>query len=493
MGLLVEEIGKETNGVGKFQYYLLVVCGGMFMTTALSLTSVSFVIPSAQCDLNLTSSRKGVLSGMSMFGMLFGSYLWGNWADVKGRKTVLFMSLLIDATFSILSSISPTYELFLLCRFMCGFGTSGTAVVFSYLGEFLPSNHREKLLSTTELFWTIGIIIVPCIAWLVIPMTFSIKNDYIYFSSWNLFIIICSCPNIILSYVLYKLPESPKFLLSKGKVDEIVQCLETICKWNKIKKSHDFNLISLIPKETENVDTNIGFFQNFFVGIRNLMFSKYCVIAIQSFILQFGSTTSFYTIIMWAPELMNRFKYYENLNSPSSNISMCEIMSLFKNLTTSTENVCIDTIDNMVYLNIFLIGVVSLPPCIVIPFMVKRWGLRKVAVMCFLTSGIAAGCLYFVKNSFQNFMMSAIFEALSSIGITLVYCICIHLFPTELRGVAVSIGSMFGKFGGLMGNIMLGMFIDVYCAVPIIISCLLLILTALTLLFLPNTKKTILN
>lgn len=40
--------------------------------------------------------------------------------------------------------------------------TSGVAVVFSYLSEFLPSKHREKLLSTTELFWTVGIIIVPC-------------------------------------------------------------------------------------------------------------------------------------------------------------------------------------------------------------------------------------------------------------------------------------------------------------------------------------------
>lgn len=43
------------------------------------------------------------------------------------------------------------------------------------------------------------------------------------------------------------------------------------------------------------------------------------------------------------------------------------------------------------------------------------------------------------------------------------------------RGMAASIGTMFGKVGALMGNILIGVFIDVHCIVPIFVSCSFLI------------------
>lgn len=43
------------------------------------------------------------------------------------------------------------------------------------------------------------------------------------------------------------------------------------------------------------------------------------------------------------------------------------------------------------------------------------------------------------------------------------------------RGMAASVGTMFGKVGALMGNILIGVFIDVHCVIPIIVSCSFLI------------------
>lgn len=73
---------------------------------------------------------------------------------------------------------------------------------------------------------------IPGIAWIIIPHTFKIKNEYILFKSWNLFIIMCSLPSIILACLLMKLPESPKFLLSQGRHDETLNCLNFVYKWN---------------------------------------------------------------------------------------------------------------------------------------------------------------------------------------------------------------------------------------------------------------------
>lgn len=55
-------------GFGKFHYYLLFICGSFFGIVAISITSVSFVVPSAQCDFKMTSVHKGLLNGIAMIG-----------------------------------------------------------------------------------------------------------------------------------------------------------------------------------------------------------------------------------------------------------------------------------------------------------------------------------------------------------------------------------------------------------------------------------------
>jgi len=70
------------------------------------------------------------------------------------------------------------------------------------------------------------------IAWLVLPQTFRIEYGFFLFRSWNLFAVICSLPSIIFSCLLVQLPESPKFLLAKGKHDETMDCLKFVYRWN---------------------------------------------------------------------------------------------------------------------------------------------------------------------------------------------------------------------------------------------------------------------
>lgn len=70
------------------------------------------------------------------------------------------------------------------------------------------------------------------LAWLVMPQTFRIEYGFFLFRSWNLFTIIGSLPSIILACLLMRLPESPKFLLAKGKYNETIDCLKFVHRWN---------------------------------------------------------------------------------------------------------------------------------------------------------------------------------------------------------------------------------------------------------------------
>lgn len=70
------------------------------------------------------------------------------------------------------------------------------------------------------------------IAWLIIPHEFRIEYGFFLFRSWNLFTIVCALPSLISACLLLKLPETPKFLLAKGRHDETVACLKYIYRWN---------------------------------------------------------------------------------------------------------------------------------------------------------------------------------------------------------------------------------------------------------------------
>lgn len=49
-----------------------------------------------------------------------------------------------------------------------------------------------------------------------------------------------------------------------------------------------------------------------------------------------------------------------------------------------------------------------------------------------VTGGVTVG-FYYVVNANQNLILSCVFEALTSLGISLVYCVIVDMFPTNLR------------------------------------------------------------
>jgi len=129
---------------------LLAICGLIYMDTAIGVTILSFVLPAAQCDLEMDSTAKGWLTASPMLGrcfsrlsflgvnfiyrkksfrlirnifagMLIGSYIWGCLADTKGRKIVLITTLLMDGVVGIVSSFVQYFWVFLVFRFFNGF------------------------------------------------------------------------------------------------------------------------------------------------------------------------------------------------------------------------------------------------------------------------------------------------------------------------------------------------------------------------------------
>jgi MFS transporter, VNT family, synaptic vesicle glycoprotein 2 len=115
------EEALQKCGFGRFNLLFMVVAGSLMGCGFIELTSVNFILPVAECDLNLTTSDKGILSAIGYIGVILSSFLWGFLSDTKGRRKTLIASLLVAFVASVVSSIVHNFWLLVFLRFINGF------------------------------------------------------------------------------------------------------------------------------------------------------------------------------------------------------------------------------------------------------------------------------------------------------------------------------------------------------------------------------------
>lgn len=93
----------------------------MLYAVGLETCCILYVIPVSQCDLNLTTTQKGLLGAASFSGMICSSHLWGFLADTVGRKRVILPSLLAAVSVSVIGSFIQNFHVFTALRFLNGF------------------------------------------------------------------------------------------------------------------------------------------------------------------------------------------------------------------------------------------------------------------------------------------------------------------------------------------------------------------------------------
>lgn len=110
----------ELAGYGKFHYILLAICGLVSTSEEMDVISMSFILPSAQCDLDLNTQTKGWLNSIIFIGMMVGAYVWGSIADTLGRRKVLIVISFMNAVCIVASSFCQSYIVFMIFRFLNG-------------------------------------------------------------------------------------------------------------------------------------------------------------------------------------------------------------------------------------------------------------------------------------------------------------------------------------------------------------------------------------
>ena len=136
--------------------------------------------------------------------------------DILGRKPVFAATAILISFFGMATALCTTFTQLLVARFLVGFGVGGLTVPYDALGEMMGSSLRGRRMLSTSFFWTGGSLLVPLFAW--ITLGGGGTDDSASTGSWRSFVVLCAIPCVFSAILgFWLVPESPRFLLSKGR------------------------------------------------------------------------------------------------------------------------------------------------------------------------------------------------------------------------------------------------------------------------------------
>jgi MFS transporter, putative metabolite:H+ symporter len=198
---------------------LILVMAAAITIDVMKPTTLAFVAPGAAEEYGLRSALNpdsgGLpialypLSGIS--GTVVGSFIWGSLADRIGRRAAILIASVVFIATSTCGAM-PAYEINLVMCFLMGLGVGGMLpIIFSLVSETIPARHRG---------WVV-VLIGGDVAGAYIIMswlagTIGAPDSYGWRSLWLIGIPI----SVVLVLLNRFIPESPRFLLQRGRDEE---------------------------------------------------------------------------------------------------------------------------------------------------------------------------------------------------------------------------------------------------------------------------------
>ncbi|MGW4526815.1 MFS transporter [Amycolatopsis sp. NPDC004378] len=194
-------------------HYKLLLIGGLGYTfDGMDSAVVAFLLPSAKAAWGLGNGQLGLIGSATPFGFLFGAIAAGLLGDRIGRKKVMMYALAFYALFSVIASFSPNYEIFLGARVLAGAGAGAeSAIIAPFLAEFVPAKRRGWFVGALAGFFSFGFVAAALIGRFVVPS---------FDEGWRVAQLVTALPIVMLLWWRRSLPESPRFLLARGRATE---------------------------------------------------------------------------------------------------------------------------------------------------------------------------------------------------------------------------------------------------------------------------------
>ncbi|XP_022237073.1 organic cation transporter protein-like isoform X2 [Limulus polyphemus] len=369
-----------------------------------------------------------------MAGFLSSVFISGQLADRFGRRPIILLGIAIFFASALACTFSTSYVMFTTLRYFVAFGASGAVTTaFVLLMEVIGAQYRTVLGVSFQFGWALGYVLLPALAWFV--------------REWSNLHLTLTVPWILLCSFWWLLPESPRWLITHGKVEQVEKEIETALRINH-KNVTDIGKIvkELMYKETRE-EENKNRHATFFDLLKTPNMRK-------------KTLNSFFAWFVIA------FVYY--------------------GLSLSTNDLGGDP-----YINFFVSGAVEFPSYAISIFVIKHLGRRIPLVVTMVLGGLACMLTIPIPDYLQwltvTLAMFGKFCISASFGIVYVYSA--ELFPTVVRNVGVGSSSMCARVGSMVAPFVKELSKATNNGVPLGIFGGLSVVSGILILLLPETNN----
>ncbi|GAB0086203.1 hypothetical protein DMENIID0001_002080 [Sergentomyia squamirostris] len=494
---------------GLFNILLLAVTAVWFTSSLAQTTMPGLILPVAQCDLELDLDRKGWVTSMVFFGMIFGASIWGILGDIYGRKIILTGGLFLLGLINFLYGFSTSYYMLVTLNFFGGIVASGPVAAYAvFVSEFHGVQYRARIVIFICTFISGGAIVIMALGLLILTKTISFTIGSMEFHSWQVFFWACSTFGFLGGLLAMMLPESPKFLMSQGRNEEALKVFQLIYRLNTRKSSDSYSINNLKDEsQSNNVVHSVEagemgennapknpstIFRKAFAQFLPLFkppYMKNCLLAgFIEFFMLFGTNT----MRSWMPQM---FALLSTADS-STESGLCESLTpktgqilsrIFAN--ESSEEVCKVLNDSSIYVNSIIVQSVGVFAVLLAVYLVTFIGNKIIIIGVNVIAGLATLLIYFAPNSVVIVVFYSLSVGLGMGGQASYASIVSNLVPTAIRFTVMSIAVTLGRLGSMVGNLVFPSLLKLGCWQPFGVMAFAYLLTAVLCCFLPKTTK----
>jgi putative MFS transporter len=388
-------ISIEDVPLNGFHQLMTLRSGGGWILDGYILSIIGVAIVQFSDDLKLDPFWQGLVAASAMLGTFCSGFIGGWLTDRIGRRRLFFVGPILFIVGSVGSFwVESGTSLFIL-RFLVGIGVGlEYPVAGSLLTEFLPQKNRGPRLAGLTILWFVG----AALSYIVGGFILASGGE----DGWRLVLASSAVLGVMLFLVRLGTPESPRWLVSKGRFDEADQVIKKVY-------GPTFSLANMPQEEAEQK-----------VSLGNLLHSGY-------------GKRMLFVIVFWTAAVVPMFAVY----------SFAPVVLGALNLKGAWA-----AYGSVLITLLFVVG------CIVTTRLIDTMGRRPLVIHSFLWSSLALLGLGAFSGGSEIAVLVLFGAYALFIGgaqvLELVYPN--ELFPTEVRAFAVGIGSSMTRVGSAIGT-----------------------------------------
>lgn len=383
---------------------------------AMDVGLISFIMAALAKHWGLTATDTSWLASVGFIGMAIGATFGGLLADRFGRRRIFALTLLTYGIATGASALSTGLAMLIVLRFIVGLGLGAELPVASTLiSEFAPVKVRGRMVVALEAFWALGWIAAAAIGAFVVS-----ASD----NGWRWALALGCVPALYALYVRLGLPESVRFLESRGRLAEAEQVVRSFeeqvpveelerirAQANGLDKSAP---VSVGKHDDSEAETAASIWAP---GLRGRTAALWTV--------WFCINLSYYGAFIWIPSLLVQDGF-----------------SLVKSFQFT-----------------LIITLAQLPGYAAAAWLIEVWGRRTTLAVFLAGSAIAAGLYGFVDTTAMIIVAGCLLSFFNLGAWGALYAIGPELYPTKVRGAGTGAAAGFGRIASIIAPLIVPLII----------------------------------